>query len=352
MTALKIFVTNAGGFVGQAFITKMLEQGHHIVAVYDSMTAVEQLIFPNQSNISELKLDLLNQQELLQHLSSCNCVVHLAPNYKATLWQQYSFAIRSTQTLLQACVEAQIKKFIHISSTSVYGDTLSGVITEESPCLASVRPQTLIRQATEKLVLEIEAGDTEVVVLQMGRIYGPGEWGETAQTLSQMKTVFMPLARRGIGYCNPIYIDDVLTAIIRACETPDLHRQRFIISHEQPVSWREFLTGYESILGEKALINLPIDYRCEPQTSIPLFRELTSIILKKRKVMEGTSAIAKALYGKSIRYLSPDEFRTLVAQPIFSNQKSRDRLNFQPEISLQTGIERIREWWHQPLQII
>ena len=63
--------------------------------------------------------------------------------------------------------------------------------------------------------------------------------------------------------------------------------------------------------------------------------------------MDATIAIAKALYGKSIHYLSPDEFRTLVAQPIFSNQKSRDRLNFQPEISLQTGMERIREWWCQ-----
>ena len=348
MTALKILVTDASGFIGQALIVKMLEQGHHIMAVYNPLAAIERSsFFSEQSDLSELKLDLCNQQELRQHLSSCDCVVHFAPTHQATLSEQFEFAIRSTQTLLQACIEAQVKKFIHISSTAVYGDPPSGVITEESPCLASIRPQISIKQAAEKIVLETESSDTEMIVLQMGKVYGPGERGETAQTFSQMKVAFMPLARRGTGYCNPIYIDDVVTAMIRACETPNLHRQRFIISHEQPISWREFLSGYESILGEKTFIDLPIDYCCKSQDSIPLFRELASNILKKRKVMEATIAIAKAVYGKSIHYPSPDEFRTLVAQPIFSNQKSRDHLNFKPEISLQTGMERIREWWCQ-----
>ena len=57
--------------------------------------------------------------------------------------------------------------------------------------------------------------------------------------------------------------------------------------------------------------------------------------------MESTSLITKAVWGKSIDYLSPDEFRTLVAQPIFSNQKSRDHLNFQPQIPLSTGLAKI-----------
>ncbi len=348
MTALKFFITDASGFIGRSLIVKLLEQGHHIIAVCDPLAAAPSSFVSEQSNLSNLKVDLCDQPALRQHLSSCDCVVHLAHSqYQATQWEQFGLAIRSTQTLLQACVEAQVKKFVHISSTAVYGDPASGVITEESPCLASLKPQTSIKQATEKIVLETETGDTEVIVLQMGRIYGPGNPGETAQTLSQMKAAFMPLARGGTGYCNPIYIDDAITAIIRACEVPHLHRHRFIISHQQPISWKEFLSGYEAILSEKTLIDLPIDYCCDPQDSMPLVREFVSKMLKKRKVMDATIAIAKALYGKSIHYLSPDEFRTLVAQPIFSNQKSRDRLNFQPEISLQTGMERIREWWGQ-----
>ena len=347
MTGSKIFVTGASGFIGQALVVKLLEQGHSVLTVDNPLSAIDS---PHQAGVFNVKLDRLGRAEWLPYLLDCDCVVNLAHPHQGTLQEQLRSAIESTQALLQACAEAQVKKFVHISSTSVYGDPPpSRIITEESPCLASLRPQTSIQQALEHLVLQTEAGDTEVVVLQLGRVYGPGKGGETARTLDQMKTAFMAIARYGTGYCNPIYIDDVVTAIIRACEGSNLHGQRFIVSHDQPVLWKELLCGYESILGTKSLIHLPIDYQCDPQDSIPFFREAVSKVLKKRKVMEGTSAIARKIYGKSIYYPSADEFRSLVAQPIFSNQKSRDRLDFQPQISLQTGIERIREWWGQNL---
>ena len=319
--ASKILITGASGFVGRSLITQL--QSDQIVAIDDPLSA-------------------------LQHLLGCDYVVNLEQPDQGTFQEQLRVSIDSTQTLLQACVKAQVKRFIHISSTAVYGDPPpSRVITEESPYLASLRFQTSIQQATERLVLQAETGDTEVVVLQLGRVYGAGRGGETDRSLNQMKTALMPIVRQGEGYCNLIYVDDVVTAIIRACEVPNLHQQRFIVSHDSPVSWKALLSGYESILQQKSLIDLPIDYQCQPQDSIPLFRAAISQALKKRKVREGTSAIAKLFYGKTIYYPSADEFRALVAQPIFSNQKSRDRLNFQPQISLQSGIEKIREWWCQ-----
>ncbi len=342
MTASKIVVMGASSFVGQALVSKLLEQGHLILAVDDPLLAVDPL---HQASVDRPRLHRLDRSKLPLYLSRCDLVVNLELPYPG---QQFRAAIDATQTLLQACIQAQIKKFIHISSTSVYGDPPpSRMITEASPCLASLKPQTSIQQATERLVLKTEAKNTEVVVLQLGRVYGPGAGGETARTLSQMKTTFIPIVKQGNGYCNAIYIDDVVTAIIRACEVSDLHQQRFIISSDQLVRWKELLSGYEAILGQKSLVYLPIEYPCEIQDSIPVLKKVVSKVLKKRKVMQGTSAIAQAFYGKSIYYPSADEFRALVAQPIFSNQKSRDRLNFQPQISLQTGIERIREWWCQ-----
>lgn len=347
MAGLKICVTGASGFVGHALVMRLLDQGHAVIAVDDASSTIDNPTdFP--PHLSQVRLNLLNPTELLPYIAGCDCVVHLVHNDQASLFDQLDFAIRSNETLLRVCAEAQVKKFIHISSTAVYGDPPpSGVITEASPYLASIRPQTSIRQAAEKRVLETEAGDTEVVVLQIGRVYGAGMGGETERSLNQMKTTLMPIVRQGTGYCNLIYIDDVVSAIVRACEVPNLHQQRFIITQDQPVSWSALLSGYESILKEKSLIHLPINYPCNAQDSIPLFTEIVSQVLKKGKIRDGTSAIAKLFYGKSIDYPSADEFRAFVAQPIFSNQKCRDHLNFQPQISLQTGIEKIREWWCQ-----
>jgi nucleoside-diphosphate-sugar epimerase len=351
MAGLKIFVTGASGFIGEALVIKMLEHGHHVVAAHAPVSAIEQanpLPALDRANVVHLNLNLLDCDELLPHLAGCDCVVHLARNRRDLFQEQLRFAFDSNRALLQACKRAQVKKCVYVSSTAVYGDPPpSMAIAEDSPYLASLRPQTSIHQAVEKLLLEADPGDTEVIVLQLGQVYGSGGKGETARTLNRMKTALTLLARSGRGYCHPIYIDDVAIAIIRACETPHLHRQRFIIGPDQPATWREFLSGYEAILAEKALMDWPVDYSCEPQDAIPFWRDVLSKMLQKKKIREGTSAIAKAVWGKSIDYPSPDDFRIFAAQPIFSNQKSRDRLNFQPQISLPVGMAKIREWWHQ-----
>jgi nucleoside-diphosphate-sugar epimerase len=346
---MKIFVTGAGGFIGQSVVLKLLERGHHVIAVYNPSSQKEMLNpLARQAlvNLSSLKLDILNKQALIPYLSNCECVVHLAYNFQDTAEKQLDFAIRSNQNILQACEELKVRKFIHISSISVYGDPPpSGLITEQSPRLASLKPYTSIKQTAEKIVLETKVSNTEVTVLQPSIVYGPG--GGTAWTLSQMKKSFIPVARKGLGYCNPIHVDDISRAIISACETPNIHKQCFIISNDEPICWREFLSYYESILGHRALINLPIDYICDNETTISLFKQIISRTYKSSILRKGMSGVSKLIYGKSIQSISADEFRAAAAQPHFSNQKARELLNFEPQISLDTGMEGIRQWWNE-----
>jgi nucleoside-diphosphate-sugar epimerase len=346
---MRIFVTGASGFIGQSVVLKLLEQGHHVIAAFNPSSQKEMLNpigLQAQSNLYNLKLDILSKQALIPHLSDCECVVHLAYNFRDTVEKQLEFAIQSNQTILQACEECNVRKFIHISSISVYGDPPpSGLITEQSPRLASLKPYTSIKQTAEKIVLETKVSHTEVIVLQPSIVYGPG--GGTAWTLSQMMKSFIPVARKGSGYSNPIHVDDISQAIISACKTPNIHKQCFIISNDQPISWRQFLSYYESILGHKTLIDLPIDYVCDNETNIPLLKQFFSRIYKSSIFRKGMSGVSKLIYGKSIQHINPDEFRAAVAQPHFSNQKARKLLNFEPQISLDAGMEGIRQWWNE-----
>ena len=346
---MKIFVTGASGFIGQSVVLKLLEQGHHVIAAYNPSSQKEMLnplALQTPANLYSLKLDILNKQALTPYLFNCECVIHLAYSFQNTVEKQLEFAIQSNQTILQACEELKVRKFIHISSISVYGDPPpSGLITEQSPRLSSLKPYTSIKQTAEKIVLETKVSNTEITVLQPSIVYGPG--GGTAWNLSQMKKSFIPVARKGLGYCNPIHVDDVSRAIISACETPNIHKQCFIISNDEPICWRQFLSYYESILGHTTLMNLPIDYICENESAIPLFKQIISRSYKSSIVRKSMSGVSKLIYGKSIQHINPDEFRAAVAQPHFSNQKAHELLNFQPQISLDTGMEGIRQWWNE-----
>lgn len=351
MNTSKILITGADRYIGQVLVERLLEQGHTVIAAYESSSALNRdfsLRNRCRLNFFESVIDSLSQTDLQMQVSGCDCVIHFPCNHNSIRSDQLRSISQTTQALLQACVETQVRKFIYISSTAVYGEpSPSAVITEKFPYLASLKLEAVIHQSAERMILGMDTQETETVVLQLGQIYGAGSGGETARMLNQMKTSFLPLIKDGSGYCNPLYVDDCVKAIICAVQIPYLHRQRFIISYHQTVLWKELLSGYESILGERALICLPIYYSCGPYDSIPFSRNVVSSLLKKSKVKAGVSAITKTLYGKPVQFPSVEEFRAMAAQPTFSGQKSLDLLEFQPEISFQAGIARIREWWQQ-----
>jgi nucleoside-diphosphate-sugar epimerase len=327
MAPLKILIIDEDKFIGKHLSTKMCELGY-------------------QAHI----IDALDKSNILSTIEDWAYVVYVSCRPRAPFQASFNLKVDFEQTLLTACIAAQVKKLVYVSSTYVYGDPPpSRIITEESPYLSSLNPLVSMLQASERLILRANPAALEAVVLQPGTVYGPGEDGESAHVLSQMQTNFVPLMRDGTGYCNPIYIDDVLSAIIKACETPNLHGQKFIISTDQTVSWREFLCFYESILGNKTLIALPIDSSYRSQGSVPFIKSFLFKMLLKRKIADETGRLSKIIWGKSIYYPSIDEFWRLVAQPIFCNQKSRDRLNFSPQISLPVGMEKVRNWWQRRL---
>jgi len=336
---MKIFITGASGFIGQVVLTKLLEDNHEVTAIY-SRNPVQQTKSSAQlesySNLNMIQLDLLDNKNLTHYLAGHDCVIHLAYNFRGTAQEQFAFATQATQSLLTACAEARIKKLVYSSTISVYGEPPpSGLITEASPRLASLQPYALSKQATEKLFLESADGETEIVILQPSIVYGPGKGSWSYGLLNRMREAFLPIVNHGEGYCNPIYVDDVAQAIIQACETPNLHKECFIITNDKPVKWREFLNYYESILGGKTFIDLPY-YIYNHQTPIPRYR---------RGFRKAIRRLSEVFYSKPINYPAPDEIRFYAAQPIFSNQKARKLLNFQPQTSLEEGMSRVQKWW-------
>lgn len=338
---MRVLLTGASGFIGQAVLSKLLERGHCITAVYNRSPIQNITGSPSTksfANFSALKLDLLNEDELHNYIMGHDWVIHLAYNFQGSIQDQFTFAKKTTQSLLAACARVKVKKLVYASTIAVYADPpKSGLITEDSPRLASIRPYGLSKQATEKFLLESDAGDTELVVIQPSIVYGPGRNGWTSGVLTQMQNFLLPLIQKGSGYCNPVYVDDVAQAIIQACETPNLHKNCFIITNDEPISWLRFFTYYESILETKSLIDLP-HYVYKHQNHVPRHR---------RGVRKGINKIAEKLYGKPIQYPSLEEIHFFSAQPVFSNQKARKFLNFQPSISIEVGMERVKEWWHQ-----
>lgn len=125
------------------------------------------------------------------------------------------------------------KTFIHVSSTSVYGQSNGSWVDEDSP----TEPQ----EESGRIVLEAErillALCPEAVILRFAGIYGPGR-------LLRQKTVAAgePIVGDPDKWLNLIHVEDGARAVL-AAEERGIPGRVYNISDGQPVRRREFFTA-------------------------------------------------------------------------------------------------------------
>jgi nucleoside-diphosphate-sugar epimerase len=95
-----------------------------------------------------------------------------------------------------------------------------------------------------------------VVVVQPTLVYGPFSPHWTITPVRHLTTGLVPLLDGGVGYCNAVYIDDAVDAMILAASQPNIVGETFVISGAEPVTWKEFYGAFESALGIHATVEM------------------------------------------------------------------------------------------------
>lgn len=134
-----------------------------------------------------------------------------------------------------------VSRFIHISSTGVYGQMDGEWVDEDSPCEPQ-REGGRACLAAETLLRSREIG-MRSVILRLAGIYGPGR-------LPRMKDLLAgkPIDSPPDGHLNLIHVDDAVTGILaaeRLAHTPE----RILVSDGNPVLRGEFYRELAKLSG-------------------------------------------------------------------------------------------------------
>ena len=115
---MKYLITGGAGFLGINLIRNLHSKGHEIT----SLDIVE-FDYPDMNDkIKIITGDIRDKQKVKEAINGQDIIVHTAaalPLYKPE--DIYSTDIDGTRNLIEAAEENKIKRFIHISSTAVYG---------------------------------------------------------------------------------------------------------------------------------------------------------------------------------------------------------------------------------------
>ena len=185
---MKILVTGGSGFLGINLIRYLLMRNYEIVSL-----DIAEFNYPDvNAKIKSIKGDIRNSRIVKSAMTDIDIVIHTAaalPLYKPE--DIYSTDVEGTGILLKEAFIRKVKKFIHISSTAVYGIPVHHPIFEKDK-LDGVGPYGKAKIDAEKFCLDYRYKNMCVPILRPKSFIGPERLGVFA--------LFYDWAKDGKGF--------------------------------------------------------------------------------------------------------------------------------------------------------
>ncbi|NJO39809.1 MAG: SDR family oxidoreductase [Cyanobacteria bacterium CRU_2_1] len=138
---MKVLVTGTEGYLGSLLAPLLLEKGHEVTAVDTGFYKVGWLY--NGTNLTAKTLNKDIRHITLEDVQGMDAIVHMAelsndPTGQLSPNITYDINHKGSVRLAELAKQAGVRRFVYMSSCSVYGVATEGDVTEES----AVNPQT------------------------------------------------------------------------------------------------------------------------------------------------------------------------------------------------------------------
>jgi dTDP-glucose 4,6-dehydratase len=179
-----ILITGGAGFIGSNFVNYLLKQksGHKII-VLDALTYAGNLgnfsqDLTNNSNFEFIYGNIRNTPLVQRIIKKVDIIVHLAAetHVARSISENIAFFetdVLGTHALANAAVNSEVERFIHISTSEVYGSAESDIMDENHP-LNPTTPYASAKAGADRLVYSyFKTYDLPGLILRPFNNYGP-----------------------------------------------------------------------------------------------------------------------------------------------------------------------------------
>lgn len=259
LTASRILVTGATGFVGRALVRRLAADRRAVRAAVRAPAAPAAV---ETVAVGEIGPDT----DWSAALRGVDAVVHVAA--RAHVLRESSAEAharyRAVNTLgalrlAEAAAAAGVRRFVFLSSARVHGErSIDAPFTESSPLLATDPYGRSKAEAELGLAALARDSRLEPVILRPPLVYGPEARGNFARLVALVaRGVPLPLGavrnRRSL-----IFLGNLVDAIVRALDHPAAAGETFMVSDGEDVSTPELVRRIARALGKPArLVPIP-----------------------------------------------------------------------------------------------
>jgi nucleoside-diphosphate-sugar epimerase len=314
----RVLITGATGFVGAHLAQRLAANGALVTGTGRNLEAVSYL---RNAGVRLHHASLLDFATMERLLANQDIVFHAAAwlNVRhGSIDQAWAVNVYATQMLVKAAAAAGVNRVVYLSSIMAYGPPRCDVMSEEKPLgLAQRNVYGRTKAEGEQRALEVAAAcGLDLVVIRPGMVYGPGSTGWTVRMVRLVKYGVPVIFGNGTGHAYPVYIDNLVDALLLAATEARAPGQAYNMVDET-ITWQRWFDSYA------AMANVT-------PRRVPLWFARLAFALAERM----PPAIG----------LSPGLLAYYTAKATYPHHKAIAHLGFRPAISFEEGMRRSEQW--------
>ncbi len=319
MTALsgkRAFVTGATGFLGSHLVKRLSDDGANVIALARRPNRDRYICdLPSVQIVMGDVSDSVRMQELIT--PEIDIVFHVAAAMSGKLLYQRKVSVEGTRHVAQASADANVSRFVHVSSIAIYGFPPPLVVTEETPAVPTNVPYNLAKREAEMTLREVaQNSKLDYSIIRPAMIYGPrsNTWTRMLFRIAKRNPTWF--IGDGSGHSHPIHVDDVVDLMLTLASHSKAKNEAFNCAPDHAPTWREFMGSYSQLAGHQNWRAIPIGL---VKTFAPIADLLSRINGEPQDV--------------------PQMLQFLTSETTFCMDKARELLNWQPQVELESGVQ-------------
>lgn len=223
----KMLVTGGAGFIGSHLVRGLLEKGYRVIVI-DNLNTGKIKNLPKDKNLRFIQASILDSTS--KYFSGVDTVFHLA----ALTRPQFSIKhpvesnkvnVEGTLRVLMNANKHKVRRFVFMSSSSIYGDS------SEIPTTEKAKPKPVSPYGAQKIIGEeycflfSNMYGLEVNCIRPFNVYGPGQstsgYANAIPKFISLLNKKKPPTIYGNGKQSRdfIYVEDVVNLLILAAES-------------------------------------------------------------------------------------------------------------------------------------
>lgn len=321
MSAARVLVTGASGFLGQAVAAAVRDAGNDVRTFQRRPSGVP--------GVTDVLGSMTDAGAVARAVDGVDAVVHLAAKVSLA-GDPADFRrvnVDGTRTLLAAARSAGVTRFVFVSSPSVAhtGSSLAGAAATPADPPHARGDYARTKAEAELLALAADAPGFAVVAVRPHLVWGPGDTQLVGRIVDRARRGRLPLLDSGAALIDSCYVDNAASAMVAALEGAGddaVHGNAYVVTNGEPRPVADLLDGICRASGVPT-----------PRWHVPagVARAAGSLVEAVWRVRPGVDE------PPMTRFLAEQ----LSTAHWFDQRRTRRDLRWEPAVSIDEGLRRL-----------